>query len=151
MIGFIGTSVTISLKYNKYTSISDLHTFQFTFAHELGFSVSISHLLAKHLNTESNTSNHYEVFLLFLVQSPGNLGTQLNCQNQSQSYVMTDGQLASLSWHIAPIWNLGPDFYFCQTVVGLLMWGTLSNERTGLSFTIAAGPCKRRHSWVQIP
>jgi hypothetical protein len=28
-------------------------------------------------NTESSTSNHYEVFLPFLVQSPWNLGTQL--------------------------------------------------------------------------
>jgi hypothetical protein len=26
--------------------------------------------------------------------------------------------------------------YFCQTDTGLLMWGALSNERTGLSFTI---------------
>jgi hypothetical protein len=29
------------------------------------------------LNTETSTSNHYEVFLPFLVQSPWNLGTQL--------------------------------------------------------------------------
>jgi hypothetical protein len=34
----------------------------------------------------------------------------------------------------------GPDFYCCQTVVGLLMVGTLSDERTGVPFTIAAGP-----------
>jgi hypothetical protein len=37
-----------------------------------------------------------------------------------------------------PTWGLRPDFYYCQTVGGLLMWGAVSDERTGLSFTIAA-------------
>jgi hypothetical protein len=56
--------------------------------------------------------------------------------SQSQSYVMTDGQSTSLSWCQSPIWDLRPDLYFCQTVAGLLMWGALSDERTGLSFTM---------------
>jgi hypothetical protein len=43
-------------------------------------------------------------------------------------------QSASLSWNKAPIWGLRPELYYCQTVAGLLMWGALSNERTGLSF-----------------
>jgi hypothetical protein len=60
--------------------------------------------------------------------------TQLNCSSQSQSYVTTDGQSASLSWNKAPIWGLRPDLYYCQTVAVLLMWGALSDERTGLSF-----------------
>jgi hypothetical protein len=54
-------------------------------------------------------------------------------------------------WNKAPIWGLQPDFYYYQTVAGLLMWGTLSEEKTGLSFTIAAGPCQRSHSCVQVP
>jgi hypothetical protein len=74
MIGFISTSVT---KYNQHSSIPDLHTFQFTVAHALEFSVFTSRFLATDLNTETSTSNHYEVFLPFLVQSPWNLGTQL--------------------------------------------------------------------------
>jgi hypothetical protein len=64
---------------------------------------------------------------------------------ESQSCVTTDGQSASLSWHKAPIWGLGPDFYFCQTVAGLLIWDALSHEKTGLSFTISGGPCQRSH------
>jgi hypothetical protein len=64
---------------------------------------------------------------------------------------MTDGQLASLSWNIAPIFGLQSDFYYCQTVAALLMWGALSNEKTGLSFTIAAGSRQCGHSWVQVP
>jgi hypothetical protein len=31
------------------------------------------------------------------------------------------------------------------------MWGALSDERTGLSFTIAAGPSQRSHSRVRVP
>jgi hypothetical protein len=37
---------------------------------------------------------------------------------QSQSYVTTDGQSASLSWNKAPIWGLRPDLYYCLTVTG---------------------------------
>jgi hypothetical protein len=62
---------------------------------------------------------------------------------------MTDGQSASLSWSKAPIWGLRPDFYYCQTIAGLLMWGALSDQRMGLSFTIAAGPRQRSLYRVQ--
>jgi hypothetical protein len=51
----------------------------------------------------------------------------------------------------APIWGLRPDFYYRRTVAGLLMWGALSDGRTGLSFTIAAGPCQCSHSLVWAP
>jgi hypothetical protein len=49
---------------------------------------------------------------------------------------MTDGQSASLSWNKAPIWGLRPNLYYCQTVAGLLKWGALSDEMTGLSLVI---------------
>jgi hypothetical protein len=68
------------------------------------------------------------------------------CTIRSQSYVKTDGQSASLSWCQAPIWGPRPDFYYCQTFAGLLMRGTLSDEMTGLSFTIAAGPRQQSFS-----
>jgi hypothetical protein len=63
-----------------------------------------------------------------------------------QSYVTTDGQSASLFRCQAPIWAPRPGLYCCQTVSGFLMWGALSNERTGLSFTTAAGHCQRSFS-----
>jgi hypothetical protein len=44
------------------------------------------------------------------------------------------------------IWGPRPDLYFCQTVAGLS-----PDERTGLSFTVVAGPRKRSHSWVRVP
>jgi hypothetical protein len=70
---------------------------------------------------------------------------------ESESYVTTDGQPASLSWSKAPIWGLRPDLYYCPTVAGLLIWGALSDERTGLSFVYAAGPCQRSLSRVRVP
>jgi hypothetical protein len=91
MIGFIGASFTVSLNYNQYRAVADLHNLQFTVAHALGFSVSTSRLLATNLNTETSISNHYEVFLPFLVQSPWNLGTQLKTLLDSSSSEFKNG------------------------------------------------------------
>jgi hypothetical protein len=41
-------------------------------------------------------------------------------ESESESYIMTDGQPASLSWNKAPTWGLRPDLYYCLTVAGLL-------------------------------
>jgi hypothetical protein len=62
---------------------------------------------------------------------------------ESESCITTDGQLANLSSNKAPVWGLGPYFYYCQTVADLLMWGALSDDRTGLPFTIAPDPLQR--------
>jgi hypothetical protein len=35
-------------------------------------------------------------------------------------------------------------FITCVTVTVLFLWGALSDERTGLSFIHAAGPCQRK-------
>jgi hypothetical protein len=78
-------------------------------------------------------------------------------ESESESYVTTDGQSASLSWYKAPIRGLRPDFYFRpeygirQTVTFLIPWGALSDERTGLSFICAAGLCPRSVSRVLVP
>jgi hypothetical protein len=52
------------------------------------------------------------------LESPG---TNSQLPYQSEPYVTTDGQSASLSWNKAPVWGLQPDFYYYQTVAGLLM------------------------------
>jgi hypothetical protein len=71
--------------------------------------------------------------------------------SESESYITTDCQSASLSWNKAPVWGLGPDLYYCQIVAGMLMGGALSDERTGLSFTNAPGPSQRSHFRVRVP
>jgi hypothetical protein len=98
-------------------------------------------LSIKYLTTDSQTGGH----LTFLIDR-----TQLTAA-ESESYVMTDGQSASLSWNKTPIWGLRPYFYHCQTVAGLLIWGAPSDEMTGLSFTTAACPRQRSHSRVRVP
>jgi hypothetical protein len=59
--------------------------------------------------------------------------------------------LASPSWYQAPTWGPRPIFpilYFFFTVLGLLMWGALSNEKSGLYFSVFAG--YRQRSLSQI-
>jgi hypothetical protein len=74
------------------------------------------------------------------LQSATTAQTLNSFASESESYVTTDGQSASLSWNKAHIWGLRPEFYYCQTSASLLTWGAHSDERTGLSLTISAGP-----------
>jgi hypothetical protein len=60
------------------------------------------------------------------------------------------GMSASLSWNKAPMWGL-PDFYYWQAVAALLMWGAVSDDWTGLLFTIVVGPRQYCHSRVRVP
>jgi hypothetical protein len=50
---------------------------------------------------------------------------------EAESYVNDEQSFSQSSWNKAPIQSLGPDFYYCQTVAGLLVWGALSDERMG--------------------
>jgi hypothetical protein len=43
-------------------------------------------------------------------------------ESESESYVTTDGQSASLPWNKAHIWGLCPELYYCRTFAGLLTW-----------------------------
>jgi hypothetical protein len=81
--------------------------------------------------TVEYNSSHVELFLdgacflslyeesltVFLVSDwslvSGILDLCSESQYESESYVMTDGQSASLSWNKAPIWGLRPDFDRC--------------------------------------
>jgi hypothetical protein len=67
----------------------------------------------------------------------------INVVPEFESYITTDGQSVSLSWNKAPIWRLRPHIYCCQRVAGSFLWGALSVESTGLSFTIAASHGQR--------
>jgi hypothetical protein len=100
---------TVSLHYNQYSAIADLHNFQFTVAHAIGFSVSTSRIRATGLDTGTITSNHYEVFLPFFIPSswtddspeldPVQSFESHLAESESESYITTDGQSNSLSWN----------------------------------------------------
>jgi hypothetical protein len=74
----------------------------------------------------------------------------LTTLNESDSLMLQPTVSRPVSWNKAPIWGLRLDSYYCQTVAGLLMWSVLSDERTGPSFTISAGPRQCSHSRVHI-
>jgi hypothetical protein len=76
-----------------------------------------SRLLATDLNTETVTSNRYEVFLSFRLQSFWNLGTQLkiilSSESESESESLCDWQSVSLSVLVSsPVWGSWPDIHF---------------------------------------
>jgi hypothetical protein len=110
---------------------------------------SVSLGVAPHLGLITRYLLLFDCYGLVIVGAPSL--TREDIANQSQSYITTDGQPASLSWNKAPSWGLRPDLCYCQTVAGFFMWGALSDERTGLSFTTAAGPGQRTHSRVRVP
>jgi hypothetical protein len=86
---------------------------------------------------------HHESFKLYVVLS--------HLITEPESYIMTDGQSASLSSNKAPMWDLRPDLFYFLPVEGLLMWGSLSDEGMGLSFTIAPGSRQHSHLRIQVP
>jgi hypothetical protein len=92
------------------------------------------------------------IFYCHLLVGPSSrLTAHLELQNsadysESESYVTTDGQSASLSWYKTPIWAYDQIFIAIRNTsdsCSLLIWGALSDERTGLSFTVASGPSQR--------
>jgi hypothetical protein len=98
--------------------------------------------------TSNYNSSHTELLLHDVCLT--NLG--LICTNpRVWDCVTTDGQSVSLSRNKHPSVGLGPDSYHCERFACLLMWSALSDERTGLSFTIAASPRQGSHSRVQVP
>jgi hypothetical protein len=132
----------------NYSTTADLHNLQITVRHAKSSS-AFSFLTRRFLVTAFNNGYSSDLGLKSSVNG-GSLPTKLFFSLESESYVTTDGQLASLSWNKASICGLRPHFYYCHTVAGLLMWGALSDERTGLSFTTTAGPCERTHSRVRV-
>jgi hypothetical protein len=117
----------------------------------IGTSIQLQLIITAHtLNSFLATSVLRMLYLIWgwslLLRSPSTW-----IESKSESYITTDGQSASLSWNKAPIWGFRPDIYYRRTVAGLLMWGVLSEERAGLSFTIAADSSQCSHSRVRAP
>jgi hypothetical protein len=76
MIAFINTLVTSSLSHTEIHLYRRFAHFPISVAHALGFPVFTSRHRATDYNTETSTSNHYKVFLIFHLQSLWNLGTK---------------------------------------------------------------------------
>jgi hypothetical protein len=72
-------------------------------------------------------------------------------QSQSQSYFKNGGLLPnSSSWRRASR-DSRPEFFFIEHLRSYPLLNILSDERVGVSFTIAAGPRQRIRSRVRVP
>jgi hypothetical protein len=116
------------------------------------FTITVNYNSSQSMTLSSTVTNHERITPAHTLNSLTNdvcltnlsegFRTDLNISNsefESEFYLTTDAQSASLSLNKVPIWGLRPDYYYCQTLAGLLMWGALSDDRTGLSYTISAG------------
>jgi hypothetical protein len=63
---------------------------------------------------------------------------------------LTVGQSVNKPWCRAPSGAHG-QILITLWQFDLVLWGALSDERTGLFFVYAAGPCQRILSWVRVP
>jgi hypothetical protein len=138
------------IRYVVFFEIVYCHVFGVCVTNNNGFFIWWSNLLDLYTTWLQQFTNHYltghwNILTTLLLQL-----NWLHCTALLLSAV-TDGQSASLSSNKAPIWGLRPDFYYCQTAAGLLMWDALSDERTGLSFKIAACPRQRSNFQVRVP
>jgi hypothetical protein len=72
--------------------------------------------------------------------------------SQSHSYFTTGGlPPISSSWRRAP-WYSRPDFFLSiEHLRSYSLYNIFSDDRMGLSFTIAAGPRQRIHSQIRVP
>jgi hypothetical protein len=149
LIGFIGLWYSMWLRFTlHYYTHARMHTHT---------------LLSRVMSSLTLLSSHFQwhtfpflwVLKLFPTPNSNNLpqlntnSFQTNCNSKSK-LCYDQRQSVGLSRCQETTWGPRPDFYYCQTVQDLLMWGTLSDERVGLSFKIAAVPHQRSQSWVQV-
>jgi hypothetical protein len=135
MIGFINTFVYNLSISRSIIALPLTYPFHQSLRKDIRFlATDLSQELSLQMTMKSSCYflfNHLGMQILQNSSRFSNVNSLLQ-SSQSQSYITTDGQSVSLSWCQAPIWGLRPDFYYCQTVAGLLMWDALSDERTGL-------------------
>jgi hypothetical protein len=82
-------------------------------------SVTCSASVVLRLTPHSWTLNYWTAFWI-----PLRMNLWLNwIESESESYVTTDGQPASLSWNKAPIWGLRPDLYYLCDSCGFVGLG----------------------------
>jgi hypothetical protein len=148
-------SITITINYNSSQSMTDSGSLHSLLDYECllfhcdwpDSDLRVTHFLFT--NAEYRKKNPFATESLNSLTEELRLTCERTLLSVQPSLMLRPTIRRPLSWNKAPIWGLRPDF-ISQTAAGLLIWGALSDERTGLSFTISAGPCQRSHSRVPI-
>jgi hypothetical protein len=118
---------------------------------DYNFQITDSHMTSDFNTTTIIVSLNYTLQMSSLHSRIFNWALLSESESESESYVTTDSQSASLSWNKAPTWGLRPDTYSSLSFTVLFLWVALSYERAGLSFVYVARPRQRRLSWVRVP
>jgi hypothetical protein len=97
-------------------------------------------------------TNHWHTVIFLRLATPMELfwlPTELSIKSKSHCHWRSVSQSVSQSVLVSsPIWG---SFITALQLRSLFLWGALSDERTGLSFTIAASARQRSLSWVRVP
>jgi hypothetical protein len=136
--GFIDHLHTWLGTTSNYSAASNLHNSQTTTAPAKpfpAFCVFTSPSLATASNSGDSSASRARV-----------LSSQPPVKSYSVKVKVTLRLTVSQSVLVSsPIWGSLPDIYYCLTVTVLLLWGALSDERTGLFFvsklTLNCVPC----------
>jgi hypothetical protein len=101
-------------------------------SYALKITVTIAHVTS-HTKSSNSSSGHISVPLELRNSS------EVNSESESESYVTTDSQSASLSSNKASIWGLRPDIYESLTITVLLLWASsLTRGRVCLLYILLA-------------
>jgi hypothetical protein len=131
MIGYIDTSLqlqSIMTAHNQLLSTTRSHPC---------WTISV---LSSAVTNDESLLTHWTALNDVCLTNP------LVLPSPSPSHIATDGQSVSKSWCRARLGLI----YYCWTL-RFFLWGALSDERMGLSFLHATGPCQRSLSRFRVP
>jgi hypothetical protein len=151
MIGFIGTSLQLQLIITAHTLNSLLMTSVWRISLDLDLLDRTLHWLSIILGTSLYAVVFPFSWCCWTASSNSLIQLVPASQNQSQSHIATDRLSVSKSWCRAPSGAHDQIFITVWQLRYFFLWGALSNERTGVSFVYAAGPCQCSLSRVRVP
>jgi hypothetical protein len=147
-MGLIGTSITITTNYNS-SNLWLLKTRSIPYWTTSVFSSAVTHLV---LIYESVTYSAYVVLWLTLHSWTMNPVTiELTTAEWVWVLCYDRRSVGQSVLESSTLLGLTSRSLLLSDICGFFIWGVLSDERTGLSFTIAAGPRQRSNFRVRVP
>jgi hypothetical protein len=170
IIVFIDTFYTQLGTTGNYSAIADLHTLQFTVVPTSVHGLHLSYPGNGFITVSLPLQITHEVFFaqpnssFAIILPTANSGDSLSCLLQlltaelNSVIILVEVEVTlrltvsqSVSLGVEPHVGLMTRYIFLFDNCGLAFWGALSDERTGLCFVYATGPCQRSFFRVRVP